>query len=49
MIEKIPQVKLTGKGYPMRDEVIKIIFYADDAVIVSNNEYDLQRMLLQFE
>jgi hypothetical protein len=37
-----------NKGFKMGDSEIKIICYADDAVLLSDNEDDLQRMLFNF-
>lgn len=45
----IEKVKSSGVGYKMGDHEIKIICYADDAVLVSSNENDLQRLLFAFE
>lgn len=49
MDELITEVKKVGKGYSLGDKELKIICYADDAVLVSEDEDNLQRMLYQFE
>jgi len=41
----IKEVKATGKGFTTDKGEIKIICYADDAVLISENEDELQRML----
>lgn len=49
MDEIINKVKETGKGYRLGDKEIKIIRYADDAVIVSEDEDNLRRLLYKFQ
>lgn len=49
MDELISEVKRTGKGYRLGGKEIKIICYADDAVLISEDEDNLQRMLFKFE
>ena len=48
MDEIIKDVKCTGRGYKLIQEM-KIVCYADDAVLISDNEDDLQRLLYTFE
>lgn len=48
MDEIISSVKSVARGYNMGTEV-KIVCYADDAVLISDNEDDLQRLLFNFE
>ncbi|XP_045480943.1 uncharacterized protein LOC123685328 [Harmonia axyridis] len=48
MDEIIEEVKKTTRGYRLTTGVIKIICYADDAVIVADSEDDLQRLLFKF-
>ena len=48
MDEIIKDVKDAGRGYELWQE-IKIVCYADDAVLISDNEDDLQRLLYAFE
>lgn len=45
MNEIIKEVKNTGTGYRMTNNCLKIICYADDATLISENEDDLQRLL----
>jgi hypothetical protein len=33
------------QGYPLRDENVNIVCYADDATLIADNEDDLQRLL----
>ena len=47
MDEIIGNVRLL-KGYSMGDQEITILCYADDAVLVAENENDLQRLLHRF-
>ena len=47
MDEIIKQVR-KHKGYKMGDREIKILCYADDAVLIAEDEDDLQRLLFQF-
>ena len=49
MEEIISEVKTIGKGYRLGDKEIKIICYADDAVLISEDEDNLQRMLFKLE
>ena len=49
MDEIIDEVKNAGRGYSMGRNSIKIVCYADDAVLVAEDEDDLQRMLYRFE
>lgn len=49
MDEIIKVVKMVGRGYRMGEQEIKILCYADDAVIISEDEDNLQRLLFQFE
>ena len=41
------EVKKTGRGYRMED--IKIMYYADDAVLISENKDKLQKLHLRLE
>ena len=36
------------QGYPLRDENVNIVCYADDATLTADNEDDLQRLLTRF-
>ena len=36
------------QGYPLGDENVNIICYADDAPLIADNEDDLQRLLNRF-
>jgi len=38
-------VSKKGAGRGMRDKAVKIVCYVDDAVIISKNEDNLQRLL----
>lgn len=49
MDEIIHEVKQAGRGYRMGDKDIRIVCYADDAVIISEDEDNLQRLLYKFE
>lgn len=49
MDEIIKEVRAVGKGYRIGNKEIKIICYADDAMIISEDEDNLQRLLHQFE
>lgn len=49
MDEIIEEVKTAGRGYSMERNEIKIVCYADDAVIISENEDNLQKLLYKFE
>lgn len=49
MDQIISEVKTAGKGYRMGKKEFKIICYADDAVIISEDEDNLQRLLYRFE
>lgn len=44
----VNKVKTIGKGYKMGQKEIKILCYADDTVLIAENEEDLQRMLHKF-
>ena len=33
------------KGYKMRDRNVNVLCYADDAILLVESEYDLQRLL----
>ncbi|XP_055389323.1 uncharacterized protein LOC129618543 [Condylostylus longicornis] len=44
----ISEVKNAGRGYRTSKGEIKIICYADDAVLISENEDELQKLLHQF-
>lgn len=48
VMEEIIKRVNTGKGYEMGQQEIKIVCYADDAVLLANNEDDLQRLLHLF-
>ncbi|XP_044753795.1 uncharacterized protein LOC123313132 [Coccinella septempunctata] len=48
MDEIINQVKSTKGGYALTTGIIKIICFADDALIIAENEDDLQRLLNAF-
>jgi hypothetical protein len=39
---------MDNRGFKMGNSEIKIICYADDAVLLSDNEDDLQRILFNF-
>ena len=39
------QVKALGKGVPVDDQLISILLYADDVVLIGGNAHDLQCML----
>lgn len=49
MDEIIKEVKTAREGVKLGRKGIKIVCYADDAVITSEDEDDLQRMLYKFE
>ena len=49
MNDIITEVKQVGKGYQMGESEIKAICYADDVVLMSEEEDNLQRMLCRFE
>lgn len=49
MDEIIKDVKTAGRGYRLGNKEIKIVCYADDAVIISEDEDNLQRLLYRFE
>jgi len=36
------------QGYPLRDENVNIVCYADDATLIADNEVDHQRLLTRF-
>jgi hypothetical protein len=36
------------RGYRMGESLINLVVYADDVVLIAENEDDLQRMLLKF-
>jgi Reverse transcriptase (RNA-dependent DNA polymerase) len=48
MDEIILQVKNLNRGYRMGEEIISIVCYADDAILIAESEDDLQRLLYQF-
>ncbi|XP_045461986.1 uncharacterized protein LOC123672057 [Harmonia axyridis] len=48
MNDIIEDLKNTARGYKLTTGEIKIICYADDAVIVAESEDDLQRLLFKF-
>ncbi|XP_045465000.1 uncharacterized protein LOC123674152 [Harmonia axyridis] len=48
MDEIIKQVKSTKGGYALTTGLIKIVCFADDALIIAENEDDLQRLLNAF-
>ncbi|GJQ86042.1 hypothetical protein Trydic_g10612 [Trypoxylus dichotomus] len=45
----IKSVKEVSEGYRMRQESIKVLCCTDDAIIMADNEDDLQRLLYQFQ
>jgi hypothetical protein len=47
MNEIIKDIK-NKKGYRMENKEINIICYADDAVLIADNDDNLQRLLYQF-
>lgn len=49
MDEILEKIKTVGRGYKMGTREIKLICYADDVVLIADNEDDLQRMLYRFE
>ena len=49
MDEIITEVKKVERGYRMGDKEIKAICYADDVVLISESEDNLQRLLYKFE
>ena len=49
MDEIMTEVKRVERGYRMGDKEIKAICYADDVVLISDSEDDLQRLLYKFE
>ena len=49
MDDIITEVKQVGKGYRMGESEIKAVCYADDVVLMSEEEDNLQRMLYRFE
>ena len=49
MDQIIQQVKNKNLGYQMHNTKFNILCYADDAVLMADNENDLQRLLLQFQ
>lgn len=49
MDEIIKEIKEAGKGFKMVKQGMKIVCYVDDAVIISEDEDDLQKMLYKFE
>ena len=49
MDEIITEVKKGERGYRMGDKEIKAIYYADDVVLISESEGNLQRLLYKFE
>ncbi|XP_056641765.1 uncharacterized protein LOC130448413 [Diorhabda sublineata] len=48
-IEIIKEVKTAGRGYRMGKHEFKIVCYADDAVVISEDEDNLQKLLHRFE
>ena len=36
------------QGYPLRDENVNTVCYADDATLIADNEVDLRRLLTRF-
>ena len=49
MDEIIKEVKTAGRGYRMGNKEIKICCYADDVVLISEDEDNLQRLLFRFQ
>ena len=49
MDEIITEVKKVEREYRMGDKEIKAICYADDVVLISESEDNLQRLLYKFE
>ncbi|KAI4501058.1 hypothetical protein M0802_003861 [Mischocyttarus mexicanus] len=49
MDEIISEVMTAGKGYRMGDREIKLIAFVDDAVLIAEDEDNLQRLLYTFE
>ncbi|XP_056635926.1 uncharacterized protein LOC130444672 [Diorhabda sublineata] len=49
MAEITNKVKQAGRGYRMENKEIRIVSYADDAVIISKEEDNLQRRLYKCE
>jgi hypothetical protein len=48
MVEIIKKVKMQ-KGYKMEQKGVKILWYADNAALLAENEDDLQRLLNNFD
>ncbi|XP_055380820.1 uncharacterized protein LOC129611625 [Condylostylus longicornis] len=49
MDEIIKKVKCAGRGYKIGDNEIKCVCFADDAVLISDSEDNLQRLVYAFE
>lgn len=49
MMDEIIKNVRKRRGYKMGEKEIKIICYADDAIITTENEDDLQRLIKEFE
>jgi len=45
MDEIVEEVKIAGRGYSMEGNEIKIVCYTDDAMIISEDEDNLQKLL----
>lgn len=45
MDQIIENFKKVNVGYMMRNRTIKVLCYADDAILIAENEDDLQRLL----
>jgi hypothetical protein len=49
MDEIIKKLKDVGEGYKVRNKEMKKVYYADDAIIISEDENNLQRLLHKFD
>jgi len=49
MDEIIKETKSAGRGYKLGNTELKMVCYADDAVVISEDKDNLQRLLHQFE
>lgn len=39
------ELKTSGSGIPLEDKLLCVLLYADDLVLLAENEYDLQKLL----
>ncbi|GJQ83616.1 hypothetical protein Trydic_g2948 [Trypoxylus dichotomus] len=49
MDKLINSLKEVARGYKMGQESMKTLYYADDAILMADNEDDLQRLLYHFQ